>query len=109
MLLQGKIVYPHNTYAADCMIRDLSTQGARISVDPRALSKEPFLIVVRDGSAHRSATVWSTPRFSGLRFHESHALRDPVPEHLRAVQQLWVDMDQPYRVQQTRWKDFSPG
>jgi len=67
-----------------------------------------LLIVVRDGSAHRSRTVCSNPRFTGLKFQESHALRDPVPEHLRAVRRLWVDMEQPYRVEQTRWQDFSP-
>jgi len=108
VLLQGKIVYPHNSYAADCVIRDLSTKGARITVDPRALSAEPFLIVVRDGSAHRSLAVWSNPRFTGLRFQESHVLRDQVPASMQAIQRLWVDLEKPHQIEQQRWKDFSP-
>ena len=108
VLLQGQIVYPHNRYTAQCVIRDLSCLGARISVAADALSREPFLIVVRDGLAHSSSQVWSNPRFTGLQFRKTYALRDTVPHELKTMQQLWIDLDLIHRADQQGWRDLAP-
>ena len=92
VLLQGKVVFPHNSFSADCMIRDLSERGARIAVADQMITTHPFLIVVREAVIHQSTTMWTDPRQAGLRFDESHALDGEVPLRLRAMRRLWVDL-----------------
>ena len=92
VLLQGKIVYPHNSFSADCVIRDLSAGGARITLPPEAVSQDPFLIVVRQAVVHESTTVWSTPSFTGLKFDRSHSLGGETPLQLRHIQRLWTEL-----------------
>lgn len=92
VLFQGKIVYPHNSFSADCVIRDLSARGARITIAPDAVSRDPFLIVVRNAVVHRSLTVWSHLNSVGLQFQESQSLGGEVPRQMRAIQRLWVDL-----------------
>jgi hypothetical protein len=90
--LRGKIAYPDNSFSADCIIRDLSPEGAKVSVSPLAVTQDPFLIIVQQAVAHMSRTAWSTPQFAGLRFLEATHLGRDVPRHLRAIQRLWVDL-----------------
>ena len=92
VLLQGKVVFPHNSFSADCMIRDLSEGGARIAIDSQMITTHPFLIVVREAVIHQSTTMWTDVRQAGLRFDESHALDGEVPLRLRAMKRLWVDL-----------------
>jgi hypothetical protein len=90
VLLSGKIVYPHNSLTADCTIRDLSEGGARIVINPEAISADPFLIVVSRAVVHPSATVWHTERQAGLRFSGSFDLSGETPFQLQGVRRLWV-------------------
>ncbi len=92
VLLQGKLVYPHNSFSADCMIRDLSQGGARIAVDNQLLTADPFLIVVRDAAIHQSTIMWTDPRQAGLRFDDSHGLDGDVPLRLKAMKRLWLEL-----------------
>ena len=92
VLLQGKVVFPHNSFSADCMIRDLSEGGARIAVDRQMITTHPFLIVVREAMIHQSTTMWTDARQAGLRIDESHALDGEVPLRLRAMKRLWIDL-----------------
>lgn len=72
VLLQGKIVFPHNSFSSDCLIRDLSPGGARIGVDTASLSQDPYLIVVRDALVHETRTMWTQAQQAGLRFSANH-------------------------------------
>ena len=60
VLLTGKLVYPHNNFSADCTIRDLSANGARLIVRSEDLSSDPFLIVVKKAIVHGALTAWQT-------------------------------------------------
>lgn len=92
VLLQGKIVYPHNSFSADCTIRDLSADGARIRVKPEAMLADPFLIVVREAVVHPSAIMWRTAGEAGLRFDGREDLSGETPLHLRHIQRLWIEL-----------------
>ena len=91
-LLKGKIVYPHNSLSADCTVRDLSSGGARIRVDPGAVTADPFLIVVSQAVVHEAQTAWRVGDQAGLRFVRSTDLSGETPLRLRAVQRLWLEL-----------------
>jgi hypothetical protein len=92
VFLKGKIVYPQNSLSADCAIRDISAGGARITVNPEAISADPFLIVVRDAVVHQSATAWQARGQAGLQFRRSFELTGNAPLHLRQIQRIWIEL-----------------
>lgn len=92
VLLTGKIVYPHNSFSADCTIRDLSAGGARIAIAPEAISAEPCLIVVKDAVIHHSTTAWRQGAHAGLRFRRTFDLAVEAPLHLRNAQRIWMEL-----------------
>ena len=92
VLLTGKIVSVDYSFSADCVIRDLSPGGARITAPPEAVCGEPFLIVVRNATAHRSRGVWHGEGMAGLRFLDAHNVSADVPRHLLPIQALWAEL-----------------
>jgi hypothetical protein len=92
VLLTGKLVYVHNSFSADCTIRDLSPGGARITVAPEAVSSDPFLIIVRRAVVCESRTAWRAGDQAGLQFIKTHALGGQTPLQLRAIQRVWVEL-----------------
>ncbi len=92
VFLRGKIVYPQNCFSADCTIRDISPGGARITVNPEAITGDHFLIVLKDAVAHQSSTAWQTGEQTGLRFSNTDDLGGEAPGRLRNAQRLWLDM-----------------
>jgi hypothetical protein len=92
VLLTGKLVYAGNSYSANCTIRDLTPRGARIAIDPQAVSDDPFLIVVRQATAYESCTVWRDEREVGLSFIRSIDLSGKTPVNLRAIQRMWLEL-----------------
>lgn len=90
VLFKGKIVYLDSSFSTDCAINDISPGGARITVDPQAISAEPFLIVVRDAVVHPSRTAWYVDGQAGLQFQGAVKLGEDVPPAYRAVQRLWA-------------------
>ena len=82
VLLKGKIVYPHNSFSADCTIRDLSASGARIAAAPEAMTSDPFLIVVGEAVVHQSAFAWRKDQQASLRFQRSVNLDGGNPSSL---------------------------
>jgi hypothetical protein len=92
VLLTGKVVYPTNSFSADCTIRDLTPLGARIAVDSEAVSDDPVLIIVRRATAYASCAVWRGDREVGLRFTRSIDLSDRTPLNLRAIQRVWLEL-----------------
>ena len=92
VLFKGKIIYPHNSFSADCVIKDLSPGGARIAVAPEAMSADPFLIVVKEAVVHRSTTAWRNATQAGLRFHDTVSLASDTPLNLRHAQNIWKEL-----------------
>jgi hypothetical protein len=64
----GRILLPGGG-AADCMIVDVSENGARIQLDgAMSLPEMVTLKVVATGAAHRSRVVWRKENAAGLAF-----------------------------------------
>jgi hypothetical protein len=58
-LLPGLIVFGNEVYTYDCIIRGLSSKGARIVVAQKIQIPERFyLINIRDGVAYDAYVVW---------------------------------------------------
>ena len=92
-LLAGKIISGDGYISADCVIRDLSLEGARVDVS-RAVRLPPpvALMLIRDGLLFDAAVAWRRGDEAGLVFKDQHDLRtdvDPVRRHVRA---LWTEL-----------------
>lgn len=92
VLLNGKIVYGTG-YTANCSIRDLTPAGAKLVLAPNEAAPSDFyLIVVRNGVAHRSRTLWRREAEAGVAFDESHDFAQPTPAYLKPVRELWAHL-----------------
>ena len=90
VLLSGKMVYGSG-FTADCAIRDLSATGACVILPKHQVSPpDLYLIVVRDGVAHRSRTTWTRYPLAGLAFEGSHDFKKQTPANMQAIRDLWA-------------------
>lgn len=91
-LLNGKMVYGAG-FTADCCIRDLTPLGAKLKMAAgQASPDEFFLIVVRDGVAHRSRTLWSNAQEAGVAFEDTHDFSGPTPAYMQPMRRLWAEL-----------------
>jgi hypothetical protein len=94
VLLGGKVVYDNGDLSYDCVIRDLTDDGARIKLEGDVpLPKKIYLIDYKKGVAHVAELAWSTPPSHGVKFTRSMDLRDetekdPLLKHMR---RLWLE------------------
>jgi hypothetical protein len=85
---------PDNLYTLDCTIRDISQGGARITLgNHQPLPLELYLIVVRNCAAHQVELVWRRYPARGLKFLKTYALDAALPDELKFLQRLWVELD----------------
>jgi hypothetical protein len=92
-LLAGKLVYGQESYTIDCAVRDISSGGAKITLSGRqSLPPELFLIVARRGIAYRAKIAWSNYPARGLRFLETIPLNTTLPENLKFLRKLWMEL-----------------
>jgi hypothetical protein len=91
VLVGGLIVTRNGTQSWDCSVRDLSETGAKIRVAPgQVIPEHCYFIQLKDGIAYEANVEWLNVPEIGLKFLNSHQLRnstDPKYEHLR---QLWM-------------------
>ena len=92
VFLQGKIVSPQPGFSADCIIRNLSPSGARISLSPDATLWDPFLIVVSHAELHELDAVWRHGGDAGVRFLNRIELDHAVPPHLNLMRHVWLGL-----------------
>ena len=91
-LMSGKIIVGDCELSVDCVIRNLSAQGARVSAPPGIeLPDAVGLLIVRDGLYWDAAVAWRKGDELGLTFrgvrHELESNTDPA---LRSVRALWA-------------------
>lgn len=69
MLQGGKIVYGRGALLIDCMIRDLSDEGARLKVtDSHDVPDNVRLFITGDELVVDAKVVWRSPREVGILF-----------------------------------------
>lgn len=91
--LKGLLVHSNNLFTLDCAVQDLSDGGAKIVLSKhQALPADVYLIVVKQGVVHKAKVAWQKFPARGLRFIETYALNGPLPENLRSLRRLWIDL-----------------
>jgi hypothetical protein len=91
----GKIVGLHDALSADCTIRDLSPQGARIVATlPKGAGLGSALIVVRNGTLHEYRMAWRHDAQIGLSFESSVDLSrsESLPVNLLPLRKVWLEL-----------------
>ena len=92
-LLGGKLVYGPNSFTIDCSIRDMSQDGAKITLSGKvSLPPEFFLIVAKRAVAYRATVAWSKFPARGLHFTETIPLNGALPDELKFLRQLWLEL-----------------
>jgi hypothetical protein len=91
VLFKGKIAYADGAFSTDCVIRDLSRNGARIALPKgQSMPTRAYLIDVRTGIAYESVVSWiRIPQF-GLRFVSQHNLQYVTNPSLTFLKRLWT-------------------
>jgi len=89
-LLTGKVVIDDGRLSIDCLIRNLSSRGARVEVArsvelPRAVG----LIIQREGLLCDAKVAWRRGDETGLTFLARHDLRTDKDPRRRGVRALW--------------------
>lgn len=103
--LNGKLVYgdagfmgdsaltPTGAFTLDCAIHDISEGGAKIVLSKRQpLPASLYLIVTKYGVVYRANVVWSNFPSRGLQFTETYLFGAVVPEELKFLRRLWIDL-----------------
>lgn len=90
-LLSGKVAVRDGELSYDCVIRNLSPLGARISLSNSIeLPAEVGLLVIREGLLCEATVVWRRGDQAGLKFHGRHDLRRDTDPARRGVRALWM-------------------
>ena len=90
-LLTGKIVLDDGAVSYDCVIRNLSTKGARVRIASSiGLPGEVGLLVVKEGLLFDAAVAWRRGDQIGLTFSAQHDLRQGADPAHRGVRALWA-------------------
>ena len=89
--LFGQLVHGNGAFTVDCVIRDFSVGGAKITLAKRqALPANLYLIVVKYGIACRADVAWLRFPARGLRFTDKYSLEASLPQDLMFLRQLWL-------------------
>jgi hypothetical protein len=85
--LRGK-VFPG---AVDCIIRDMSRRGARLSFEAEPGAADPSVVVIwSTGFAFEVAKRWAAGDEIGVLFSNRCDLRGKVPPHLVEIKAQWL-------------------
>lgn len=84
----GKILC--GAFAWDCLIRDLSSQGARVQMlSSTAPPGQVQLVDLAAGLAHDVTVAWQRDREVGLRIVRTYDLRGLAPAVARTAKRIW--------------------
>jgi len=91
--LFGLLVHSNGAFTADCVVRNISVGGAKITLAKRQLLPgDIHLIVVKYGLACRADVVWLDFPARGLRFADRHFLAESLQRELMFLRQLWLGL-----------------
>ena len=91
-LLGGKLAYGEGFFTLDCLVRDLSTSGARVKV-PEGLGVPQviYFLELRSGAVYEAKVVWRRHPEIGLQFTKVCSLDDPDNADLKILKRLWAE------------------
>ena len=92
VLLGGLVVSRDGTQTWDCMITDVSENGAKIRLTKgQVIPEHHFLINLKEGVAYESTAEWIRLPLIGLSFSGDHRLEDLTDPKLLFVKRLWQE------------------
>lgn len=92
-LLTGKLATDGANITIDCVIRNLSAEGALVETSsPHLIPNELHLLQVREGVAWDARVVWRRGTKVGLELLERHDLRETTTRQLKALRHVWTHM-----------------
>lgn len=92
-LLAGKVANKDATLTVDCVIRNLTPDGAMIeTVAPHLVPKEFHLLQVTEGVVWDAELIWRRGDRIGLKLGERHDLREATEKQLKALRAIWSQM-----------------
>ena len=91
-LLAAKILIGDGRMSADCMVRNLSTDGARVRISRTVpLPQTLGLLLIKDGLLFDAALAWRKDDEAGLTFTGRHDVKtagDPAHAH---AHRIWAE------------------
>lgn len=91
VLTAGTIVSLDGLHAADCTIRDVSPDGARIDLRDTAISAGWFYLVhLVQRKAFRATVAWRVGNEAGLKFSDTYELNSKLAPDLNFIKQIWL-------------------
>jgi len=89
-LMTGKVIVGDGQMSIDCVIRNFSVRGARITL-PRSIDLPGAvgLLVVREAVFCEASVAWRRGDQTGLTFRARHDLRKDTDPSRRGVRALW--------------------
>ena len=72
-LKAGRAILPGGHSTFDCMIRNLSALGAKVTFESTSHIPPAFRLRFEDGTTHDSAVKWRSPREMGVEFVDAVA------------------------------------
>src|ERR1035441_9925256 len=95
VLFSGVVVYDQGIYSCTCKIRNLTTDGARISTPAgQVLPSEVYLINLHSQVGYKANVVWRRGVEAGLAFLSSfdpQTLADPEVAYLKRIWSAYKD------------------
>ena len=92
-LLTGKLATDQANITIDCVIRNLSAEGALVeTASPHLIPNELHLLQVREGIAWDAKVIWRRGSKVGLELLERHDLRATTARQLKALRHVWKHM-----------------
>ncbi len=92
-LLAGKVANEDASRTLDCVIRNLSPDGAMIETStPHLVPAEMHLVQIKEGIAWDAEVIWRRGNRIGVKLKTRHDLRESTEKQLRALRAIWSQM-----------------
>lgn len=89
-LLTAKLANRDASITLDCVIRNISTEGALVeTTSPHLIPHELHLMQVREGIVWDAEVIWRNGNRIGLVLGDRHDLRETTAQQLRALRNIW--------------------
>ena len=91
-LIAGLLAPDDHSEPLNCLIRDISPDGAQIRVNPAQPAPESgYLINLKTRSAYHVHAVWRQGSLTGLSLGEERVINDLLPAHLEFLRSLFIE------------------
>jgi hypothetical protein len=92
-LLSAKLATVDGTQTLDCVIRNISPDGALIETNsPHLVPRELHLVQIKDGTVWDAEVIWRNGNRVGLALKDRHDLKTTTEAQLKALRAIWTHM-----------------